>query len=406
MAISRLPSRRLVIVSLTVGASVQCAGHRGPSAALPPATPVIVFPFELRNNHLHIRALVNGDSVWLVLDTGAPRTTLDRSWALGIGALPIEKRPDPAHPSTRAWVDSIAIGNLRLRRFEVDLTHFDQVSANDGRLVRGLLGTDALIRYTVEIAPHERVIRLYDPAAYAAPPTGTTARLDMRRGSLVTRARLTTAKGHPLWANLVLDTGASRLCLIMNRSFYYHHDDRLASSPSIPAPLGVGIEGQLSGRVTRLTKVQVGTYVIEQPTVGLPDDSSVRVLDFPFDGVLGNRVLSRTGVVIDYARKRLIFAARVTPPDACSYDMSGLFLTASGDSLTGVRVAYVTPESPASDAQVQTGDEILAIDGRRVDDIGLENVREALTVEGARPNLVLMRGVDTVRVSLILRPLL
>src|SRR6266496_2969662 len=212
-------------------------------------------------------------------------------------------------------------------------------------------------------------------------------------------------------ARLLLDTGTSRVCLIFSRRFAAKRSNLFADRPSIQRMLGVGLSGPFLGRVVRLGTVRLGGFEVTAPTAGFPHDTTARVWDPPLDGVVGNPVLSGTGVVFDYARHRIIFPARGLPSDACMYDLSGLFLTTTIDTgMRPIRVAHVAEQSAASEAGILVGDEVLAIDGRTVTEIELWDVRKALSVEGPHahsPSIsVRWRGSDSVSVSLALhRPI-
>ncbi|HEV8398427.1 MAG TPA: PDZ domain-containing protein [Gemmatimonadales bacterium] len=370
-------------------------------SALAAPTPLVSVPFDLYNNHIYVRAIINGDSAWLVLDTGDPHTLLDSAWALGIGALPFGKLDQ----FTEARVDSIALGELRLRNYRVDLAQTDLISQASGRPIRGLLGAEVLRRFTVEIDPGERRVKLYDPATYWYSGPGTVVSMVPRRGVVVARARLKISGGRTVKANLVLDTGASRECLIFSRRFVSRHAqlDRLRNVESV---VGVGLRGQFNGRIVRVEELRLGPFLARGPTAGLPDSGTERILDIAEDGVVGNQMLSRIGVVFDYARDRMILSKAGMDAADCPYDMSGIAFTTTGPSLTGLRVIAVAPTSPAAEAGIVIGDEILAVDGRSASDLTLWEVRQALMVAGAKRELLVRRGADSIAVTLVLRPLL
>lgn len=370
-------------------------------SALAPPTPLVAFPFDLYNNHIYVRALVNNDSAWLLLDTADPRTLLDRAWALEIGATAVVGKLDSA---TSARVDSIALGELRLRNYRVDLTPTDLISQASGRPIRGLLGAEVLRRFTVEIDPRERLVKLYDPATYWYAGPGTVVPMVPRNGAVVARAQIKIPGGRAVKANLVLDTGMSRVCLIFSRRFISRHT-QFGRLRSVQGAVGVGLSGQLQGRVVRVEEVRLGPFVARDATAGLPDAGTEKILAFSEDGVVGNQMLARIGVIFDYARDRIILARPDMRADDCPYDMSGIYFTTNGPSLEGVRVTDVAIDSPASEAGVRIGDEILAVDGRTVAQFTLWEIREALTVAGARRELLLRRGVDSLAITLLLRPL-
>ena len=111
-------------------------------------------------------------------------------------------------------------------------------------------------------------------------------------------------------------------------------------------------------------------------------------------------------LIVEYARRRIIVEPHASVGGRCDYDMSGLRLTAQGPDLRHIMVDYVVPRSPAADAGIRVGDELLVIDGRAVADAALSEVRRVLRVNRALRRLVLKRDADTLRVTLRLRRLL
>ena len=391
--------RSLVALLLVAG----CAPPRASfDSTLPPPTPVVAFPFERYNDHLYVRALVNKDSAWLLLDTGTAYTWVDSAWAMRAGATPV---PGGRNTVMTVSLDSVVLGGFQLRKHRALLISTAFISQGSGRAIRGILGFEGLRRYTIEIDPLEGLIKLYDPATYRYAGSGTVVPIALRDGLLFTRAQVSVAGRRPVTVHLMLDTGASRQCTIFSRHFLATHKE-FDALPGLDAIVGVGINGQFEGRVMRLQELRLGPFVARAPTVGLPDSGTEKILDFPADGVIGNQLLTRTGIVFDYARHRIILAKAGTDESTCPYDMSGLFLTTSGPLLEEVRVAHITPNSPASDAGVRLGDAVVAVDGKPIAALTLWEIRQALSVDGARRELLLRRGADSISVTLLLRPLL
>src|SRR5439155_63255 len=53
-----------------------------------PVSPVAVVPFDAYGGAIYVPAVINGDSTWLMLDTGLSRTGLDLDWARNVGIVP------------------------------------------------------------------------------------------------------------------------------------------------------------------------------------------------------------------------------------------------------------------------------------------------------------------------------
>jgi len=67
---------------------------------------VAVVPFDAYGGAIYVPAVINGDSAWLMLDTGLSRTGLDPAWAKNVGIV-----PESAAATT--WSRPLASGSSR-----------------------------------------------------------------------------------------------------------------------------------------------------------------------------------------------------------------------------------------------------------------------------------------------------
>jgi predicted aspartyl protease len=368
----------------------------GPAPA--PLLPVAVVPFDAYGGAIYVPALINGDSVWLMLDTGLSRTGLDQDWARTVGIEPV-----PA--SSTAVVDMIRLGELTLRNHRVALYPLHGLSEASGRLQVGLVGHDVLQHYTVDIDYQQRRVRLFDPARYRYKGAGATVRFTADADLPLLRAQVKVRGRHAIPARLLLDTGASGLCLILTTPFAEEHGlGRVA--PAIEAPIGTGLAGELHGTIVRLQELRLSGVKIPSPTTGLGGEYKGFLARTDIDGVVGNSVFEGSRLIVDYAGRRAIVEPRPADGSLCDFDMSGLRLAARGPGLRHIIVDYVVPRSPSAAAGIAPGDELLLIDGRGVAEGDLSDARKALRVDGVVRRLVLRRDGDTIRVALKLRRLL
>jgi len=379
-----------------------------PSLAAESALPVAVMPFEPYGGLLYVRSVVNRDSAWLILDTGTSHTGLDREWAWTTGALPVAApgapAPQVAETASAAVVDTMHLAGLALANYQVALYALRGVSEASGRPERGFVGHDVLRRFTVEIDYREQRVRLYDPARYRYAGSGTVVPFAADDDRPLLHGSITVPGRPPIPARLLLDTGASGLCLILTVPFVERYGLAGAVSPAIEAPIGTGLAGQLRGTLVRLKELRLAGLRVASPTTGLGGERTGFLARSDLDGVIGNPVFEDSRLIVDYARRRVIIEPRAAA--RCDYDMSGLRLTAQGPELRHIAVEYVVPHSPAERAGIRAGDELLLMDGHAVGDAGLSDVRRALRVNGALRRLVLRRDADTIRVTLQLRRLL
>ena len=262
-----------------------------------------------------------------------------------------------------------------------------------------------LQRFTIEIDYPQRRVRLFDPARYhyAGPGAAIPFTPDADRPLL--RAYVKIRGRPPIPARLLLDTGASGLCMILTAPFVEQHG--LAGlSPAIETPIGTGLAGELHGTIARVQELRLGDVKVPSPTTGLGGERRGFLARTDIDGVIGNAAFEGSRLIVDYARRRVIIEAGAAPRSRCDYDTSGLRLVARGPGLSRLVVDYVVPGSPSADAGIRAGDEVLLIDGRAVAGANLSDVRTVLRVDGVVRRLVLRRASDTMRVALKLRRLL
>ena len=371
-----------------------------------PLSPVAVVPFDAYGGAIYVPAVINGDSTWLMLDTGLSRTGLDRDWARTVGIVP---GPTPAPPvaaaASTAVVDTIRLGELTLLHHPVVLYPLNGLSEASGRVQVGLVGHDVLQHYTVVIDYRQRRVQLFDPARYRYKGQGTVVRFTPDADLPLLRAHVKVRGRRPIPARLLLDTGASGLCLILTTPFAEQHGlSRVA--PAIEAPIGTGLVGELHGTIVRLQQLRLGGVNVPSPTTGLGGEYKGFLARTDIDGVIGNSVFEGSRLIVDYVGRRAIVEPRPGDTSPCDFDMSGLRLAARGPGLRHIVVDYVVPRSPSAEAGITVGDELLRIDGRGVAEGDLSDARKALRTEGTVRRLVLLRDADTIRVALKLRRLL
>ena len=365
---------------------------------LAPPVPVATVPFDAYGGAIYVPGIIDGDSVWLMLDTGLSRTGLDRDWAATVGVL-------AADTTSTAVVKSLRLGELELPDYRVALYRLAGLSEASGRPQRGLVGHDILQKFAVEIDYELRRVRLYDAAHYYYKGDGASVRFTPDADLPLLRASVKVPGRRPIAARLLLDTGASGLCVILTAPFGEQHRLSLLR-PAIEAPIGTGLVGELHGTIVRLQELRLGGVKVAGPTTGVGGEHKGFLGRTDIDGVVGNSVFEGSRLIVDYARHRAIVERSVQAAPTCDYDMSGLRLVARGPGLKEIVVDYVVPHSPGADAGIVAGDEVLSVDDHHSGDVDLSDVRQYLRIEGAVRRLVLRREADTLRVALKLRRLL
>ncbi|HET7462754.1 MAG TPA: aspartyl protease family protein [Longimicrobium sp.] len=364
-------------------------------------------PFVLSGDHVMLQAAVNGHAGWLALDTGSSTSSLDAEWAdtaahVRVVATGTQVNGSATVRGSIGEADSIRIGGVELGRTRVALIPLGAVERARGSHLHGTIGYDFLRRYVVEIDYAAQRLRLYDPERWSYHGTGVAVPVSTQLRIPVVQATITPAGGQPIPARLVLDLGSANFAVRLVAPFVAAHG--LASLDGIDAPIGTGVGGMVVGRVARLQSAALGSLRIEAPTAGLALRPEGFFGTTVVDGTLGAPVFRRTTMFVDYPHDRVIFEAGPGFGDPFEADMSGMSLVGGADGR--VTVSYVVAGSPAAQAGIATGDELVAVDGAPARPAEFDALRASFrATPGAVRRLVVRRGGETREVSITLRRL-
>jgi hypothetical protein len=163
--------------------------------------------------------------------------------------------------------------------------------------------------------------------------------------------------------------------------------------------------GETTGDIGRLESLKIGTLTIPHPPVVFSRDTTGVFAGSDEAGIVGGELLRRCRVTFDYPHGRLYLEPYRDEFSGLEYDMSGMFLIATGPQFSHVTVQSVADGTPASEAGISKGDEIVAIDGRSTAGRTLDDVREQFKMAGATRRLDVKHGDEKRAVQLALRRL-
>jgi hypothetical protein len=373
------------------------------------AAPVV--RVEIPANHVYVPVTAGGRPASFILDTGAASSYLDLAVARTLGAQ-VASRFDGrgAGPGTvqggrfAAPIDVvIATSSAPVTLPVMQALDFSGIATYSGRSVDGVLGADFIRRFVLEIDYDDERLVLHSAAGFTHDGLGVTLPLTFRNGFPHVRAALRLSATESIEVDAVLDVGSSQ-SVIVTRPVAERHRlaDRLKATPPIPTGRGVG--GAAEARLARLPGLGLGSIVLEEPIVALAGPGSgVLSDDRLFEINIGGDVFRRFSVFFDYAQARVTFVPNGRLKEPFETDMSGLRLATEGAPFDRWVVDAVIAGSAAAAAGIRAGDRVLAIDGRRVADLRMSDVRSRLRREAATIRFTLERGGRTLEVTLTTR---
>ena len=229
------------------------------------------------------------------------------------------------------------------------------------------------MRFTVEFDFRRNIMTLHEPAKYKPSSKHVLVPSVFIRNRAYLQIPIGVNTLEPTVRRLLLDSGAG-LTLLMHT----YGDSASVDLPvqKVPAYIASGLGGSLKGSVGRSRIIELAgkelkgvvTYFQPLDTVGL---------EFLNDreGIIGNRILKRFNVAIDYTGQRVFLRPEGRKwKDKFQFDRSGLTLIAGGPNLRTYTVASLVPDSPAGRAGIKVGDRIVAVNNTSVGFLTLSGI--------------------------------
>lgn len=365
-------------------------------------------PFELINNHIYIRAVVNGQPVRLLVDTGGI-SLLTRAAVARLGLT-----ADGNIAGSGAGAQQVDVGFAKGKTLQVgELTvtdplfyvyDFAELLRVEGVEFDGLVGFELFHRFAVRIDYAKGVLRLSDPARFI-PPSGPPTGAGVVAVPFVLNERVPLVEGEidGVPARFAIDTG-SRASLTAASPFVAKHGLVARYKPRFATVTGWGVGGPVTSSPVRFAQVKIGGAVLSGILGDLYTGDQGAFADPRADANLGGGILRRFAVSFDYGKRVMYLEPNATAGAPDPYDRAGMFLIVEKQAAGGVagllEVAAVTPGSPAEKAGLRAGDRIAAVDGTAVAKKSLAAWRAVFRdgAAGEKHKLTITRGGDEKKV--------
>ena len=311
-----------------------------------------------------------GDSgpLSFMLDTGFDISVLNAEVAARLGMKPSEVKSEAA-PGGAVEVGTLPPMSLRIGALTVEGVRFGAVPLTPlagfvGHAIDGILGHDVLQSRVVEIDYPARRLRFRAAEGYEHDGPGQVLPVTFRESQPLVTAGVEMPGGRTVFGSFKLDTGSLDLAGL-NLNFV--RDNRLIG-PGVRELVvrGVAVGGDTENRLFRAAAFVLGTDRVERPLLGYTVDSG-GFENRPDAGTMGGAVLSRYRLILDYPRGRIILErGDHAPTPRVREDLAGVILTSPGPGFATIVVAQVIAGTPAAEAGLAPGDEIVAAAGRPV----------------------------------------
>jgi len=367
-------------------------------------------PFEYQARHVWLRASVNGGPpADFIFDTGASITVIDSAYAAKIG-LPTEGLQQGQGAGATGSASFAALSSLTVAAadgdgIEVKDARVAVLSVNSvlapffWRDCAGVIGFDFINRFVNEIDFDARRLTLHDPKAFQYQGKGAAIPMTLAGHTPVVTMKLDGA----ITGDFRVDVGSGST-VDLHTPFVKRHDLMTKTGRGVDA-MGGGFGGTFTTRIVRMKKLEIGPYSWKHPLVSLSQATSGAFTSEDYAGNIGNRLLERFKVTLDYERRQMWLEPGKLHARRDPMSRSGLQLVRYADT---VKVASVLAGSAAQKAGLLEGDVVSTLDGKPILALGFEGAAAILdeSEEGSSHTLVIVRAGKTKKIRLALREML
>ena len=262
----------------------------------------VIVPFAWTPGQIEVAVTVNGTAATFLLDTGSEYSIVSARLARRL-----ELAVDPRGARDFADGVSLGVGPLAMANQRVMVMPFDTYYAR-GRQIDGLLGFDVFERFAVKIDWGAKTLTFWEREAFTPPPAAIAVPIEFSGRLPVVSARLQLTAGRRLPVRLMVDTGASQSIMLRHPFSAAHALFALAKGETTAPSLANGTRRLVEIPAEQLT---VASLTFDRPQVLAFTEPVGSAGSTDTDGLIGNTLLSRFTLYVDYARKRLLLEPRV-----------------------------------------------------------------------------------------------
>ncbi len=331
----------------------------GERLAFPEGEVSVRVPVELTGDAIFVPTLVNGEPVWMILDTGATMSVLSTPVAEELGLVTAGTGAGVGAGGLGEvgilQAESLAIGGLTFEGPTLASVDLSGYGRHFGREWGGILGYELFARTVVEMDYAESALTIYDPESYAPPEPvpGSIEILPLRvdAGIPALEAEFDGVRGF-----FALDLGNLNYTTVYRPAVEeYGLQERY---PDWRPQLVSGFGGANIHRLVKLGGLRLGSVDVPEPLAVLSGETEGALARSRELGNIGQDVLRRfRRVTLDYPHGRLILEVG---PDGLG---EGVPPNRLGFTTAGGEVVVVWEDSPAERAGLLEGDVVLALDG-------------------------------------------
>lgn len=358
-----------------------------------PAKLVTSFPFQqFTGGVIVVKARINDfpDTLNFIFDTGSGGISLDSATCerLGLKVVPSDQYIRGIGGIKKlnfARNNTLLLPNLRIDSLDFHINNYQFISSVYGVKIDGIIGYSFIQQFIVQVNYDSMKVYVYSPGRYQYEPGGELLHPSIVRIPVIP-APLKNKKA--INTRYYFDMGAG-LCLMLSNQFM--EDSCIFCKPNQRKHKFIkteaqGLMGEMTMTQTVVQGLQVGRYRFRKVPVYLFDDVS-NVTSYPFlGGIVGNDLLRRFNVTLNYSQKEIYINPNSHFNEPFDYSYTGMVMYFIDGKVT---ITDIIKDSPAEKAGFKAGDVILSVNNNFSNNIQIYH--ELLKKTGTSARLIIRR---------------
>jgi len=373
----------------------------------------VQIPIEVYNNLVVVPVVINQAlPLKFIIDTGVRTTILTQKTFADILNMTYSRKYVITGPGEQKSIEAYVTNNVMIQLpgvtgrghamlvLEQDFLELRNYLGVD---VHGILGYELFSRFIVKIDYQKKLLTLTQSGKFRPGKHFEALPIKIEDTKPYIHIPIVFQNGTQITAKLMVDSGASHGMLLEPES-----DVRIrAPENAVSSVIGIGIGGEIMGKVGRVSSVEIGKYKLMDVLSNFPDPNSyidtLKLGTTLRNGAIGGEILSRFTVVFDFPKERIFLKKNGAYRKGFYYNLSGLTIKAKGSRLTVFEITDVRKASPGDTAGLQRGDVVSILNGYHSADLSLNIVNGILNSRpGKKIRLVIDRKGQKLKKELIL----
>jgi len=355
----------------------------------PPAKLITSFPFHLLTGGIitvKVQLEQYPDTLNFILDTGSGGISLDSAT---VAKLQVQTELSDRTIRGIAGIRRVRFAYNRTMKFpglKVDSLNFhvndyEILTSAYGEKIDGIMGYSFLSRYIVMVNYDSLRIFVYNRGRMKYPRGGFLIKPSLINIPVFS---VNIKDEKELNPRFYFDTGAG-MCLLLSSDFV---SDSIFINPKrkFYTTQAEGLGGKAPMRQGVIKQVRIGPYKFKKVPTYIFDDE-YNVTSYPYlGGLIGNDLLRRFNLIINYERRDLYLVPNSHFKDAFDYSYTGLGIYLLDGDIT---VVDVMPNSPSEAAGFKPGDVVMAVGNNFTRNI--QTYKSMMQTPGEKVRILIMR---------------